>query len=57
MDPERAKELAQLEMSNVLFNNGQYYIEHIDHGAGLATIHPIDNPEDKQMVDIKKLMQ
>jgi small acid-soluble spore protein H (minor) len=57
MDPERAKELGQSNMGNIIFNNGQYFIEHIDHGAGLATIHPIDNPEDKQIVDVKKLMQ
>lgn len=58
MDSKRAQEIASSStMSNVTFNGGQVYIEHVDQEAGKATVHPIDNPESKQSVSVNDLLE
>ncbi|MRG85584.1 small acid-soluble spore protein H [Salinibacillus xinjiangensis] len=56
MDPKRAQEIASsTSMVNVMYNGQDVYIEHVDQGNGLATIHPIDNPNQKQSVSVQSL--
>jgi small acid-soluble spore protein H (minor) len=58
MDSKRAQEIASSStMSNVTFNGGKVYIEHVDQEAGKATVHPIDNPENKQSVSVNDLLE
>lgn len=58
MDAKRAQEIASSPaMSNVTFNGGKVYIEHVDQKAGKATVHPLDNPENKQSVSVNDLME
>ena len=56
MDIERAQELMMSEdMVHVTYTDEKIYIEHVDRDKGLATIHPLDNPEEKLSVAVSEL--
>ncbi|SFJ60287.1 small acid-soluble spore protein H (minor) [Halobacillus dabanensis] len=58
MDAKRAQEIASSPtMSNVTLNGGKVYIEHVDQQTGQATVHPLDNPENKQSVSVNDLLE
>ncbi|WP_053220080.1 small acid-soluble spore protein H [Virgibacillus senegalensis] len=58
MDTQRAQEItSSASMVDVTYNGGKVYIEHVDQDAGKATIHPLDNPESKQSVNIEELLE
>ncbi|MCP8615690.1 small acid-soluble spore protein H [Salirhabdus salicampi] len=58
MDAQRAQEImSSPSMANVTYNGNHVYIEHVDQGAGKATVHPIDNPEHKQSVSVEELLE
>lgn len=58
MDVQRAQEIANSPaMINVTFNGNPVYIEHVDRDKQLATIHMLDNPNRKQSVPVKNLME
>lgn len=56
MNPERAQEITfSPEMINVTCQGEKIYIEHVDQDKGLATIHPLRNPEQKKSVPVSEL--
>ena len=58
MDIERAQELMMsAEMVHVTYNDEKIYIEHVDRDEGLATIHPLDKPEEKLSVPVSELVE
>lgn len=58
MDAQRAQEIASSPtMANVTLNGGNIYIEHVDQEAGKATVHPLDNRENKQSVSLNDLTE
>jgi small acid-soluble spore protein H (minor) len=51
MDAQRAQEIADsVDMANVIYNGKSIYIEHVDQQNGIATIHNLDEPNNKQSV-------
>lgn len=58
MDAKRAQEICSSQnMSNVTCNGESVYIEHVDQDKGLATIHPVNNPTNKQSVAVDSLQE
>ncbi len=58
MDAQRAQEIADsVDMANVIYNGKSIYIEHVDQQNGLATIHNLDEPNNKQSVSISELAE
>ncbi|MDD1511810.1 small acid-soluble spore protein H [Priestia megaterium] len=58
MDAQRAQEIADsVDMANVIYNGKNIYIEHVDQQNGLATIHSLDEPNNKQSVSISELAE
>ncbi|WP_138416124.1 small acid-soluble spore protein H [Aquibacillus sediminis] len=58
MDAKRAQEITSSpEMTNVTFNGSQVYIEHVDQSNGQATVHPLEDPEQKQSVSVEDLKE
>lgn len=58
MDEQRAQVIANSQtMANVLYNGTRVYIEHVDQQNGKATIHPLDNPAQKQSVSVTSLTE
>lgn len=58
MDSQRAQEISFSSiMTNVTYNGKQIYIEHVDQQKGLATIHPLDEPNKKQTVSVTSLLE
>lgn len=56
MNTQRAQEIASSEkMAHVIYQGQQIYIEHVDQEKGLATIHPLDDPNNKQSVSVDSL--
>jgi small acid-soluble spore protein H (minor) len=56
MDAQRAQEIsASATMANVTYNGQSIYIEHVDQQNGTATIHPLDEPNNKQSVSVSSL--
>jgi small acid-soluble spore protein H (minor) len=56
MDAQRAQEIsASAVMANVTYNGQSIYIEHVDQQNGTATIHPLDEPNNKQSVSVSSL--
>ncbi|MFJ7827561.1 small acid-soluble spore protein H [Psychrobacillus sp. NPDC096623] len=56
MDTQRAQEIAfSPNMENVIYKGEPVYIEHVDQNNGIATIHPLSNPNDKQSVAVTNL--
>ncbi len=58
MDSQRAQEISSSPvMTNVTYNGQQIYIEHVDQQKGMATIHPLDEPNKKQTVSVTSLTE
>ncbi|MGY4688196.1 H-type small acid-soluble spore protein [Salibacterium sp. K-3] len=58
MNAQRAQEIVSSdEMVNVTYNGDKVYIEHVDQGAGKATVHPLDDLEEKQSVSVNELTE
>lgn len=58
MDAKRAQEILSLNaMVDVTYNGTKVYIEHVDQSEGLATVHPMDNPEIKHSVSVDELYE
>lgn len=58
MDAQRAQEIAfSPDMINVTYNGENIYIEHVDRQNGTATIHTLEEPNQKQSVSITSLME
>ncbi|UYV51464.1 small acid-soluble spore protein H [Priestia megaterium] len=58
MDTQRAQEIADsVDMANVIYNGKSIYIEHVDQQNGVATIHNLDEPNNKQSVSITELTE
>lgn len=56
MDAQRAQEISSSStMANVTYNGQSIYIEHVDQQNGTATIHPLDEPNNKQNVTVSSL--
>jgi small acid-soluble spore protein H (minor) len=58
MDAQRAQEIASSPtMANVKYNGTQIYIEHVDQNNGTATIHSLEEPNNKQSVSVSNLIE
>ena len=58
MNAQRAQEIASSStMANVMYNGQPIYIEHVDQDQGVATIHSLDNPNNKQSVSVTSLQE
>jgi small acid-soluble spore protein H (minor) len=58
MDAQRAQEISSTpNMKSVQYNGQEVYIEHVDRSNGLATIHPLNDPNNKQSVSISELSE
>jgi len=58
MDAQRAQEIANSpSMINVTYNGSPVYIEHVDREKQIATVHPINNPNNKQSVPVTNLLE
>ncbi|OIJ12272.1 small, acid-soluble spore protein, H family [Anaerobacillus arseniciselenatis] len=58
MNAQRAQEIASAStMANVMYNGEPIYIEHVDQDKGVATIHTLDNPSNKQSVSVTSLQE
>ncbi|WP_202077480.1 small acid-soluble spore protein H [Caldalkalibacillus salinus] len=58
MDAQRAQEIASSpDMVNVTYNGEPIYIEHVDQDKGVATIHSLNEPNQKQSVTIDGLTE
>ncbi|MGM7722259.1 small acid-soluble spore protein H [uncultured Metabacillus sp.] len=58
MDVKRAQEIANSStMANVTYNGAGIYIEHVDQQNGTCTIHPLDEPTNKQSVPVSSLVE
>jgi small acid-soluble spore protein H (minor) len=58
MDAQRAQEIScSRDMANVTCNGKKVYIEHVDQDNGTATIHHLDDPNNKQSVTISNLIE
>lgn len=56
MEAKRAQEISSTKsMVSVSHKGKDVYIEHVDQSKGLATIHPLDNPDNKQSVSVTEL--
>lgn len=58
MNAQRAEEIASSpNMVTVTYNEESIYIEHVDEQNGMATIHPLDDPNKKQSVSVTSLQE
>ncbi|WP_093042723.1 small acid-soluble spore protein H [Thalassobacillus cyri] len=58
MNAQRAQDIAfSSDMVQVTYNGESVYIEHVDETSGTATIHPLNNPEQKQSVPVDNLQE
>jgi small acid-soluble spore protein H (minor) len=58
MDAKRAQEIsASPDMVNVTCNGKPVYIEHVDQEAGTATIHNLNDPNNKESVSVSSLSE
>lgn len=58
MNVQRAQEISFSPiMANVSYKGKQIYIEHVDQQFGSATIHPLDEPNNKQNVALSSLVE
>ncbi|WP_018664716.1 H-type small acid-soluble spore protein [Heyndrickxia acidiproducens] len=58
MDAQRVQDIMDSsEMVNVTLNGEGIYIEHVDRKNGKATVHPLDNPDQKQSVQVSNLIE
>ncbi|MDE5413330.1 H-type small acid-soluble spore protein [Alkalihalobacterium chitinilyticum] len=58
MDAQRAQEISSSQnMKTVTYNGQQVYIEHVDQNNEMATIHPMDDPNQKMSVSVRNLSE
>lgn len=58
MDAQRAQEIVfSPDMINVTYNGENIYIEHVDRQNGTATIHFLEEPNQKQSVSTTSLVE
>jgi len=58
MEAKRAQEIADSpEMVYVTYKGEKVYIEHVDQGREMATIHPLDDRNHKQSVSVTNLIE
>ncbi len=58
MEAQRAQEIMNSpKMVTVTHNGTSVYIEHVDQQQGTATVHPLDNPDEKQNVSVSSLQE
>lgn len=58
MDAQRAQEISSSSvMANVTYNGEAVYIEHVDQQNEKATIHPLNDPNNKQSVSVSSLKE
>ncbi|WP_191556717.1 small acid-soluble spore protein H [Metabacillus idriensis] len=58
MNAQRAQEIASSPiMTNVSYNGESIYIEHVDEQNEKATIHFLDEPNNKQSVSVSSLKE
>ncbi|MGI6684517.1 MAG: small acid-soluble spore protein H [Bacillota bacterium] len=58
MDIKRAKKIAASPvMANVTYNGNRIYIENVDETRGTASIHPLNQPENRQEVPVNNLLE
>ncbi len=58
MNISRAKEISTLpETLHVTLNGTPIYIQHVDESSGIATIFPLDEPENEQVVPVSSLRE
>jgi len=58
MNVQRAQEITNSPtMANVTYNGTRIYIEHVDQQNGITTIHPLDEPNNKQSVSVSSLVE
>ncbi len=58
MDKRRAKEIAASPvMANVTYNGTPVYIENVDDNNGIANIHPLNQPGNRQEVALTSLIE
>ncbi len=58
MDIQRAREIATSSvMANVTYNGTRVYIESVNENSGTAFIHPLHQPEKRQEVPLKSLIE
>lgn len=58
MDVKRAQEIVSSpDMINVYLNAIPVYIESINDKNGIAYIHPLDKPDEREEVKIKSLVE
>jgi small acid-soluble spore protein H (minor) len=58
MVSQRAQQIADSQtMAHVTYDGTPIYIEHVDQQNGMATIHPLDNPNNKQSVSVSFLTE
>ena len=56
MNAQRAQEISSSPiMANVTYNGESIYIEHVDEQNGIATIHSLNEPNNKQSVSVTSL--
>jgi small acid-soluble spore protein H (minor) len=56
MEANRAQEISSSQnMVNVSHKGKPVYIEHVDQSSGVATVHPLDAPTNKQSVPVAEL--
>lgn len=56
MEATRAQEISSTQkMVSVSYKGKAVYIEHVDQSKGVATIHPLDDPDTKQSVPVTEL--
>lgn len=56
MNKTRAMEIASSPiMADVTYNGVPIYIEAVNDANGIATIHPLDNPRERDQVSIQNL--
>ncbi|HHU18812.1 MAG TPA: H-type small acid-soluble spore protein [Bacilli bacterium] len=58
MDAARAQQIVMIpDIVHVTFQGQKVFIEHVDEDQMLATIHPLDNPEEKLSVSVDQLVE
>lgn len=58
VEAQRAEEISRSrEMVDVLYNGEKVYIEHVDKEAGVATVHPLNDPYQKMSVPVESLKE
>lgn len=58
MDKQRAREIVSSpNMVNVTFNGEQIYIEKVNDRMGTASIHTLNQPENRQVVPLNNLIE